>query len=147
MELYKGGIVPIAQFAAMEPDRDILVRVIVKKRPLRCAYVSHRNTRTDLPVLTCAVSLREGEGAGGWAVFGATPKKAAAYEIAGDWLSAYLAAGEEERRRMTAGFAAQVPMGTNTRAGKEYRSHLAGVLLNRALQAACNEQRQGGGTE
>ena len=33
VELYKGGIVPLEDFAKKKPDRDILVRVIVKKRP------------------------------------------------------------------------------------------------------------------
>ena len=52
VELYKGGIVPLEEFASMEHDRDILVRVIVKKRPGTFTYLSMRNTRTDFPVLT-----------------------------------------------------------------------------------------------
>ena len=35
VELYKGGIVPLEQFVSMPKDNDILVRVIVKRRPER----------------------------------------------------------------------------------------------------------------
>ena len=40
VELYKGGVVPLAQFAQSKPDRDILVRILVKKRPVRTVYLS-----------------------------------------------------------------------------------------------------------
>ena len=70
VELYKGGIVPMSEFVNKKRDNDILVRVIVKKCPGHFAYLSHRNTRTDFPVLTCAVAKR----ADGYAaVVGATP--------------------------------------------------------------------------
>ena len=36
-----------------------LVRLIIKKHPQESVYLSHRNTKTDFPVLTCAVSLGE----------------------------------------------------------------------------------------
>lgn len=55
VELYKGGIVPLEDFAKKKPDRDILVRVIVKKRPIKTVYLSQRNSSTDFPVLTCCV--------------------------------------------------------------------------------------------
>ena len=38
VQLYRGGLVPLEQFAAMPYDRDLLVRVIVYKRPGRFAY-------------------------------------------------------------------------------------------------------------
>ena len=34
VELYNGGTIPLAQFASMEKDNDILVNIIVKKQPL-----------------------------------------------------------------------------------------------------------------
>lgn len=61
VELYKGGILPLEQFAAMAYDRDILVRLIVKKKPGMFAYRAFRNQRTDLPVITCALSRVAGE--------------------------------------------------------------------------------------
>ena len=57
VELYKGGIIPMKEFSQMKKDRDILVRIIVKKVPMHTVYLSQRNSATDFPVLTCAVGL------------------------------------------------------------------------------------------
>ncbi|MBR6527784.1 MAG: FAD binding domain-containing protein, partial [Lachnospiraceae bacterium] len=38
VELYKGGIIPLVQFASMKPDSDLLVRLIVKKTPCNVVY-------------------------------------------------------------------------------------------------------------
>ena len=56
VELYKGGIVPLAEYAARPYDRDLLVRVIVPKEPAAFCYQSVRNSQTDFPVLTCAAA-------------------------------------------------------------------------------------------
>lgn len=58
VELYHGGLVPMERFAAEGAENDILVRVIVKKEKRRYAYLSHRNTKTDFPVMACAVARR-----------------------------------------------------------------------------------------
>ena len=59
VELYKGGIVPLADFVNMPYDRDILVRVIVKKTAAHYSYKSVRISKTDFPVLTCAAALTQ----------------------------------------------------------------------------------------
>ena len=51
VELYNGGTIPLAQFASMEKDNDILVNIIVKKQPLNTVYLSQRNNSTDFPVI------------------------------------------------------------------------------------------------
>ena len=53
VELYKGGILPLQEYAQRPYDRDILVRLIVKKTPMQLYYQSVRNSQTDIPVLTC----------------------------------------------------------------------------------------------
>ena len=73
VELYKGGIVPLEQFANMKKDNDILVRLIVKKAPGKVVYTAMRNQRTDFPVITCALS---NIGRQSKAVIGARPAKA-----------------------------------------------------------------------
>ena len=55
VELYKGGIVTLEEFANMKMDHDILVRLIVKKTPGKVVYSAMRNQSTDFPVLTCAL--------------------------------------------------------------------------------------------
>lgn len=142
VELYQGGIVSMKQFAARlydKDDRDILVRVIIRKTPVCCAYLSHRSTKTDFPLLACAVSCLNGT----WqAVIGARPHRAALLTD-----DTHLLPVSEEKNpselaasvtpEAAAAFADYVKKntvtGTNSRASKEYRSHLAEVLVRRAL--------------
>ena len=52
VELYRGGVVSLEEFAKMPYDRDVLVRIIVKKDGRKAAYVTQRNTKTDFPVIS-----------------------------------------------------------------------------------------------
>lgn len=123
VELYKGGIVPLEQFANMKKDNDILVRVIVKKAPGKVVYTAMRNQRTDFPVLTCALSNIGGEIK---AVIGARPAKAMVIR--------------DEKGLMPDGkaFAAYVaekaPTDSNIRGSAAYRTHLVRVLVERAAK-------------
>lgn len=131
VELYRGGVVSLEDFARMEPDSDILVRLLVKKTPgLRTVYLSHRNTRTDFPVLTCAVSFDE---RGGRAVVGARPGRAVCIPLGQE-------APGTQRGELAQALAKQIPMGSNMRASAEYRSHLAGVLLERGLRQLTEKE-------
>ena len=76
VELYKGGIVSLEEFAKMKADNDILVRLIVKKVSGKVVYSAMRNQSTDFPVLTCAVSDMSGIYK---AVIGARPEKAVVF--------------------------------------------------------------------
>lgn len=63
VELYKAGRMPIAQFAALPYDRDILTHVYIKKTPgLAVHYQSVRATQTDFPILTwrCCTVRQDG---------------------------------------------------------------------------------------
>ena len=129
VELYKGGVVPLEDFAGMERDRDILVRVLVKKRPLRCVYQAARNGRTGFPSLTCAVSRGEGEYR---AVIGARPGRAMVLRDEAGLLDGGITG---ESARAFAGFAAErVPTGSSLRGGAAYRTRLVRVLTRRALE-------------
>ena len=123
VELYKGGIVPLEQFANMKKDNDILVRVIVKKAPGKVVYTAMRNQRTDFPVITCALS---NIGRQSKAVIGARPAKAMVIR--------------DEKGLMPDGkaFAAYVaekaPTDSNIRGSAAYRTHLVRVLVERAAK-------------
>ena len=128
VELYKGGLVPLEVFAQMERDRDILVRLIVKKRPGRCVYLAMRNSRTDFPILTCAVSRVEGEYR---ASIGARPAPAMVLRDEPGILERGIS---ESSARAFGDFAAErVPTGGNLRGSAPYRSQLVRVLPRRAL--------------
>jgi len=61
VELFQGGRIPLKDFAEKKQDRDILVRLIVKKTAGRFAYAAVRNQSTDFPVIACAASCVGGE--------------------------------------------------------------------------------------
>ena len=117
VELYKGGIVPLEQFAKMKKDNDILVRLIVKKTPCKVTYTSMRNQSTDFPVLACAVSYMNGEYR---ASIGARPARAILIR--------------SEKAEDFASFVAEnAPTEGNIRGSAAYRTHLIKVLVNRSV--------------
>lgn len=128
VELYKGGIVPLEEYARRPYDRDILVRVLVPKTGAKFCYQSVRNSQTDIPVLTCAAA-KTAAGQYRFAI-GARPGKAVIYTLSAD---------EGETPELTAArFAAsvrgQIKTESNMRGSAEYRRHLAGVLVKRAVK-------------
>ena len=117
VELYKGGIIPLEQFAKMKKDNDILVRLIVKKTPCKVVYSSMRNQRTDFPVLACAVAIMNGEYR---ASIGARPARAILIR--------------SEKAEDFASFVAEnAPTGGNMRGSAAYRTHLIKVLVTRSM--------------
>ncbi len=123
VELYKGGIVPMHEFAKMPYDDDILVSIIVKKKPLRLAYSSFRNQSTDFPVVTCAVAI--GEDIITTAI-GARPAKA---DIRTDGIDACRDLKDYAKKT-----AESFDYESNMRASAEYRRHIAEVLIKRTVE-------------
>lgn len=128
VELHRGGIIPLSQFATMKYDRDVLVRLIVKKTPGKFVYQYMRNQRTDFPVLTCCVSRVNGAYRG---VIGARPARAMLLEDAEHILADGIT---KERAKLFAEYISKnVPTSSNLRGSGEYRSHLVRVLTERAV--------------
>lgn len=128
VELYQGGIVPLERFVSMPADRDILMRLIVKKAPGTFAYQAMRIQRTDFPVLTCAVSRVGGEYR---AAIGARPGRAMMVRDAKHRLDRGIDA--ESAAKFAADVAKTIPTGSNVRGSAEYRTHLVHVLTQRAI--------------
>ena len=129
VELFQGGVIPMAEFAAGGYDRDVLVRILVKKRPLRFHYESVRNSQTDFPVLTCCGAFGLDSLEYRFAI-GARPGRAMIIEDK----EHILAGGITEKKAEEFGdYAAErVPTGSNMRGSAGYRSHLVKVLTARA---------------
>ena len=122
VELYKGGIVPLSEYAERPKDRDILVRVIVPKRKAKFNYQSVRISQTDIPVLTCA-SVKDENGYR--FAIGARPARAQIYAQPVD----------KTAEQMAEAVRAEIKTGSSLRGSAEYRRHLAGVLVRRAAHA------------
>lgn len=130
VELYKGGVIPLEQFAGMKYDNDLLVRLIIKKTPGRFAYQTMRNQRTDFPVIACAVSCLNGEYR---AVIGARPSKAMVVRDENSLLNDGIT--EASAKAFAAFVSEKTPTGSNLRGSAAYRTHLIKVLVERcALQ-------------
>ena len=118
VELYKGGIIPLEQFARMKKDNDILVRLIVKKTPCKVVYSSMRNQSTDFPVLACAVSQISGEYR---ASIGARPARA-------------ILIHSQQADGFAEFVAENAPTESNLRGSAAYRTHLIKVLVTRSMK-------------
>lgn len=140
VELYRGGRVPLAEFAGRKPDNDILVRVIVKKDDVRRVYLSHRNSRTDFPVLAVAIAAGKDDIK---VIAGARPHRAIIVPAEGICIETGKLAedihtgvcSEKAIREYAARLSERIPTGSNMRASAEYRSHLAEILIRRGLSA------------
>ena len=127
VELYKGGIVPLEEFAARKKDRDILVRLIVKKKPGKFVYTAMRNQRTDFPVIACALSQVDGTCR---TVIGARPAKAMVIRDEHGLLAGGIT--EDSAKAFAQYVADTAPTDSNIRASAAYRTHLIRVLTERA---------------
>lgn len=128
VELYQGGLIPLAEFAAMKYDRDLLMRVIIKKDGRRAAYATQRITKTDFPVIACGVAEKDGVY---YVSVGARPEKAA--------LAVCPATGESLESQAKAA-AAQFTYHANMRGSGEYRAHLAEVYIRRLMERLQREE-------
>ena len=129
VELYKGGIIPLSEFVNMKRDKDILVRIIVKKTPLKVSYSSVRNQRTDFPVLTCATSVIDGVYK---VAIGARPKKAMLVTDSDNILASGV--NETNINAFAEYVANNIPTSSNLRGSSEYRTHLIKVLTERNIK-------------
>lgn len=131
---HKAGEISLVEYAKKKADRDILVKLIVKKVPLHIAYLAQRHARTDFPTLTCAVSDFNGT----WrAVVGARPMKA---ELVEDVDSLVKEVNEDTAKAFGNYVAETLTFGSNLRGSAEYRQQICAVLVKRALLAAGGEE-------
>ena len=132
---YKAGEIPLKEFAEMKADRDILVKLIVKKKAIKIAYLTQRHSRTDLPMLTCAVSLMDGR----WsASVGARPGRAM---VVTDDTGAITDEVTEDNAKVFGNYVAEnLVFRSNMRGSADYRKKITPVLVKRAVMKARGEQ-------
>lgn len=144
VELYKGGIIPLNEYVLRKYDRDIIVNIIVKKEKAVFYYQSVRNqAKTDFPVLACAAA-KAADQTYRFSI-GARPGKAVLLFDEKSILAGIPDKSETDAKEQAAvekkadAFAEyakeQIITGSNTRGSAEYRTHLIGVLVKRAVLA------------
>lgn len=160
VEMYAGGMIPLDEFVSMDYDRDILVRIHVKKNGRQAAYQSFRNTKTDFPVLAVGVSRLNKQ----WKItIGARPARAMVAENSeklSERLAESLAEGLTESlpekpagspagdaaegviREFAAEVSEKVRFGSNMRASGEYRRMLSEVLIYRAVKDILSQSEK-----
>ncbi len=132
VELYKGGVMTLSDFLGLVRKRDILVRVILPRQRCRSSYQSFRKSATDFPVLSAAVSRKDGR----WTIaLGARPARAVSASAAADLLppdpdpAAVLRAAEAAVK--------EVSFGADQRGSRAYREILAKTLVQRGITDLC----------
>lgn len=150
VELYKGGIVPLAEFAAAKKDRDILIAIIIPKSARKLSYKTLRITQTDFPILAVSVAVEQSEENETWYfAVGARPQRAElckkewavtkdvsnvkddsnAEDCFGEKLKSYA-------REAAKAFAYR----SNMRGSAEYRKHLAEVFIYRSMREILTKE-------
>lgn len=129
VELFKGGRMSLADFLKKPKEKDVLVRLWVKRDKRNATYVNLRNSASDYSVLNVAVSKFDDQ----WTIaVGARPRRAAIASNA----SATLAKGNLSVTEIEGAaqiVADELSFGTNMRGTAEYRKALCKVLVKRAI--------------
>lgn len=123
VELAHAGLIPLAEYAKMPYDNDVLAKVHIAANGRRAAYESLRQSVTDIPVLTCAASVLDGTLR---VVIGARPMRAVALEFP-------FPETDEALAEICRQVEETVQFGSNLRGSGEYRRRMAGVLCHRAV--------------
>jgi len=126
VKLYNAGIVSMEKFLTMDRSRrDVVKKIILPKNAANTAYQALRNSKTDIPVLNCAVTkvkdtLRIAVGARPGSPVVVTEQIGDAKEIA-----------EKVAENIT--------FGDNVRGSAEYRKLLCVTLVKRAIEQVMKE--------
>lgn len=129
VELYHGGTVSLEEFAKMKYDRDILVRIIIKKDGRKAAYVSQRRSKTDFPLIAVAAAKKDDM----WYIsVGARPSKAALVTRPVQSGSELL----EQAREAVEMFS----FGSNLRGSADYRKALSEIYVRRLMEQLSGEE-------
>ena len=129
VELFKNGRMPLADFLNRPFEKDILVRIWIKKNNRQAAYLSLRKSASDYAVLNAAVSVLDNQ----WTIaVGARPRKAAIAVNASAVLSKGNLSGEEIEKAAEQA-AEELSFGSNARGSAAYRQAMCKVLVKRGI--------------
>lgn len=129
VELYNGGRILLEEFLNKKYEKDILVKLYIKKNNANAIYKCMRNSRSDYPILNVAVS-KENDNLK--ICVGARPQRATIAVKASEFLSKN-ELNEENIMKASEIAVEELVFGSNMRASKEYRKAICKSLVKNAL--------------
>jgi len=129
IELYNGGRILLEEFLNKKYEKDILVKLYIKKDDANAVYKCMRNSRSDYPILNVAVSKKNDNLK---ICVGARPQRATIAVKASEFLSEN-ELNEENIIKASEIVAEELVFGSNMRASKEYRKAICKSLVKNAL--------------
>ena len=129
VELYNGGRMPLEDFLNRKYEKDILVKLYIKKNNANAIYKCMRNSRSDYPILNLAVSKDDNNFK---ICVGARPQRATVAAKASEFLSNN-PINEENIIKASEIACEELVFGSNMRASKEYRKAICKSLIKNAL--------------
>lgn len=129
VELYKAERISLEEFLNRDYEKDLLIKVYIKKTNKNASYKSLRNAKSDYPILNVSVSKHMGRFK---LCVGARPQKATIAKQASEFLS------NNEINEINIDKAIEIAseeltFGSNMRASRDYRKAMSKVLLKRAI--------------
>ena len=129
VELYKGGRVKLEEFLNQKYEKDILVKVHIKKNNSKSIYKCMGNSRSDYPILNLAISKDDNNFK---ICVGARPQRATIAKEASEFISNNIL-NEENILKASEIACEELVFGSNMRASKEYRKAICKSLVKSAL--------------
>ncbi|MCC0781913.1 FAD binding domain-containing protein [Clostridioides sp. ES-S-0108-01] len=129
VELYKTGRISLEEFLNRDYEKDLLIKIYIKKTNKSASYKSLRNAKSDYPILNVSVSKNMKQFK---LCVGARPQKATIAKQASEFLS------NNEINEINIDKAVEIAseeltFGSNMRASRDYRKAMSKVLLKRAI--------------
>lgn len=129
VELYNGGRMSLEEFLNKNYEKDILVKLYIKKNNANAVYKCMRNSRSDYPILNMSVSKTDNNFK---ICVGARPQRATVAYKASEFLSNN-ELNEENIIKASEIASEELVFGSNMRASKEYRKAVCKSLVKNAL--------------
>jgi len=127
IELFNAGRMNLQSFLDREPEKDILLKIILKKNVSRASFTCMRKTETDFSVLNTAMAIVEGQLR---LAVGARPGKA---RLAKGAMGYFSPADYSTKAAAALALLAaeELHFGSDIRASEEYRKELCKTMVKR----------------
>lgn len=130
VELFNSKRMSLEEFLNKDYEKDLLIRLFIKKNSIKSVYNSMRNSSSDYAILNVAVSKAEDKFK---ICVGARPQRAVVAKEASKFLSSNKL-DEESIEKASIIASEELTFGSNMRASKEYRKAICKVLIKKSLE-------------